>query len=232
MCHLRDSGEPHASPTRGKHFLHQLCKCWSLQAQPFRWVFPQVSWIFRGSTKLHMALEGRLVKLSQVKYELGWWYPRCQGAEWWVRSQGGGLESPRGARAHSTSPASLSTGAVDGPSDLPLGRSWKSGLGESRCQAKWSLRVLLVLSFDIFKNSKYRELTNLKTLGHNSQDCPYIWHQWQIWEIPTTYLKFKNWKLSWSQLQFITWRDAVSHQPKARVWAGFTHEASIVLRTH
>ena len=47
-------------------------------------------------------------------------------------------------------------------------------LGGEQMPGKMIIKGPLVLSFDIFKNSKYRELTNLKTLGHNSQDCPYI----------------------------------------------------------
>ena len=58
---LRSLMHPH---WRGKHFLHQLCKYWSLQAQPFRWMFLHVSWIFRGSTKFHMTLGCRLIAKS------------------------------------------------------------------------------------------------------------------------------------------------------------------------
>ena len=46
-----------------------------------------------------------------------------EGAGIQVRSQWGELESPRETRAQSTSPASLSIGAVGGPSDLLLRRS-------------------------------------------------------------------------------------------------------------
>ena len=47
------------------------------------------------------------------------------------------LESPRETRAQSTSPASLSIGAVGGPSDLLLRRSRAQCLEDSRWQTKW-----------------------------------------------------------------------------------------------
>ena len=46
------------------------------------------------------------------------------------------LESPRETRAQSTSPASLSIGAVGGPSDLLLRRSRAQCLEDSRWQTK------------------------------------------------------------------------------------------------
>lgn len=87
---------------------------------------------------------------------------------------------------------------------------------------KMIIGVLLALSFDIFKHSKYRELANLKTLGYNSPSL----HLTPMANLgDSTTLKFKNslkgcpdsQKAVMIQTQFITWRDAVSHQPRRQV---------------
>ena len=69
-----------------------------------------------------MALEGRLVKLSQQSVSSAGDIQdiRVLGDGSGVREVGWRVP---GKQAHSTSPASQSTGAADGPSDFPLERS-------------------------------------------------------------------------------------------------------------